>query len=146
MLAAKETSSKPLFVRSQAEKWSIWSLKDGLHSLPMALEASLKNNLKVEVKTGVKCRELTFVDGKALVKTSNGAFEADHVVSSIGAKGNTAPKGRRYTIPRFIALSDLLPSPHQRLASYLGSIGTVSVAVVTLDYKLKPLPVEVRIY
>ncbi|KAG8507777.1 Protoporphyrinogen oxidase [Galemys pyrenaicus] len=138
-----------LIRQAQAERWSQWSLRGGLETLPQALEThltsrgvsvlrgqpvcglSLQAGGRWKVERPQECTELC-VKYSSLPKCFNSvslegsSLEADHVISALPAS----------------VLSKLLPAEAAPLAQALSTITAVSVAVVNLQYRGARLPVQ----
>ncbi|XP_028910964.1 protoporphyrinogen oxidase [Ornithorhynchus anatinus] len=115
-----------LIGRARAERWSQWSLRQGMETLPRALGAHLGRR-GVSILRGRPVRRLGLrPGGRWQVSLGDGSLEADHVVSAIPAA----------------ELSRLLPPSAAPLAEALGPIEAVSVAVVNLQYPGSRLPVQ----
>ncbi|XP_032898494.1 protoporphyrinogen oxidase isoform X2 [Amblyraja radiata] len=111
--------------RARREGWAQWSLRRGMQSLPEAMEAALRAK-GVEIHLHSPVTELRpAADGGCQVLTEGGILAADHVFSAL-------PAG---------VLGPLLPTAWRPLAQALGKIGSVSVAVVNLEYEGRVLPV-----
>ncbi|XP_044527900.1 protoporphyrinogen oxidase isoform X3 [Gracilinanus agilis] len=115
----------PLISQARAERWSQWSLRGGLETLPQALGAHLISQ-GVTILKGQPVCGLNFHLGKWQVSLGDSSLEADHVISAIPAT----------------VLSKLLPSEAAPLAQALAPIRAVSVAVVNLQYLGAHLPVQ----
>uniref|UniRef100_A0A6J0TZR5 Protoporphyrinogen oxidase n=2 Tax=Pogona vitticeps TaxID=103695 RepID=A0A6J0TZR5_9SAUR len=115
----------PLIRRAQAERWSQWSLREGMESLPEALADVLKRR-GVEIHCGAPVRRLErTASGSWRITLDDGGVEADHVISALPAR----------------ALAKSLPAWAEPLARELLAIQAVSVAVVNLQYENVVLPV-----
>ncbi|XP_038624647.1 protoporphyrinogen oxidase [Tachyglossus aculeatus] len=115
-----------LMARARAERWSQWSLRQGMETLPRALGAHLGQR-GVSILRGRPVRRLALEPGgRWQVSLGDGSLEADHIISAIPAA----------------ALSQLLPALAAPLAEALGPIGAASVAVVNLQYRGGRLPVQ----
>ncbi|XP_059805863.1 protoporphyrinogen oxidase isoform X3 [Hypanus sabinus] len=115
-----------LMDRAQREGWTQWTLKGGMQTLPEAMEATLrKRGVEIHLHTPVTHLQPT-EDGACQVLMDGGSLTADHVFSSVPAR----------------VLSSLLPPVWQPLAKTLKAIGSVSVAVVNMEYEGLVLPVS----
>nr|XP_003229083.2 PREDICTED: protoporphyrinogen oxidase [Anolis carolinensis] len=115
----------PLIRRAKEERWSQWSLRGGMQTLPEALEAFLKQRgAEIHRDTPVKRMERT-ASGSWRIMLDDGSIEADHVISALPAK----------------ALAASLPAWAEPLSRELLNIRAVSVAVVNLAYGNVGLPV-----
>ncbi|NXE85180.1 PPOX oxidase, partial [Cochlearius cochlearius] len=111
--------------RARAERWSQWSLRGGMESLPEALAAFLRQR-GVELHCHAPLRRLRRCpDGRWQLTLADGTVMADHVVSALPAA----------------ALAEVLPAEAEPLAQELRCIPAVSVAVVNLQYEGVALPV-----
>ncbi|EMP26195.1 Protoporphyrinogen oxidase [Chelonia mydas] len=111
--------------RARDERWSQWSLRGGMETLPEALQDFLRRHgvemhcharLQRLERTAAECWQITLEDG---------SVRADHVISAIPAR----------------ALAVLLPSWAEPLAQELRGIEAVSVGVVNLQYNGATLPI-----
>ncbi|XP_030329823.1 protoporphyrinogen oxidase isoform X2 [Strigops habroptila] len=111
--------------RARAERWSQWSLRGGMQTLPEALAQFLRER-GVELRCHQPLRSLRRRhDGRWELTLADGSVTADHVVSALPAA----------------ALAEALPAEAAALAQELRRIPTVSVAVVNLQYEGVALPV-----
>ncbi|XP_065510014.1 protoporphyrinogen oxidase isoform X2 [Caloenas nicobarica] len=110
--------------RARAERWSQWSLRRGIQSLPEALAAFLRLR-GVELRCHAPLRRLRRHGGRWQLTLDDGTVTADHVISAIPAA----------------ALAEVLPAEAEPLARELRCISAVSVAVVNLQYEGVTLPV-----
>ncbi|OPJ71595.1 protoporphyrinogen oxidase isoform B [Patagioenas fasciata monilis] len=110
--------------RARAERWSQWSLRGGIQSLPEALAAFLRPR-GVELRCHAPLRRLRRHGGRWQLTLDDGTVTADHVISAIPAA----------------ALAEALPAEAEPLARELRRIPAVSVAVVNLQYEGVTLPV-----
>ncbi|NWH66441.1 PPOX oxidase, partial [Geococcyx californianus] len=111
--------------RARAERWSQWSLRGGMETLPEALVAFLRPR-GVELRCHAPLRRLRRRhDGRWELALPDGSVTADHVVCALPAA----------------ALAEVLPEEAEPLARELRSITAVSVAVVNLQYQGVVLPV-----
>ncbi|XP_065713661.1 protoporphyrinogen oxidase isoform X3 [Patagioenas fasciata] len=110
--------------RARAERWSQWSLRGGIQSLPEALAAFLRPR-GVELRCHAPLRRLRHHGGRWQLTLDDGTVTADHVISAIPAA----------------ALAEALPAEAEPLARELRRIPAVSVAVVNLQYEGVTLPV-----
>ncbi|XP_072887074.1 protoporphyrinogen oxidase isoform X2 [Hemitrygon akajei] len=116
-----------LMDRARHEGWTQWTLKGGMQTLPEAMEATLRRRgVEIHLHTPVTHLQPT-EDGACQVLMDGGTLTADHVFSSVPAR----------------VLSSLLPPVWQPLAKTLKAIGSVSVAVVNMEYEGLVLPVSV---
>lgn len=111
--------------RARAERWSQWSLRRGMETLPEALAAFLRPR-GVELRCHAPLRSLRRRhDGRWQLTLADGTVTADHVISALPAA----------------ALAEALPAEAEPLAQELRQIPTVAVAVVNLQYEGVTLPV-----
>ncbi|XP_061300177.1 protoporphyrinogen oxidase [Pezoporus flaviventris] len=111
--------------RARAERWSQWSLRGGMETLPEALAEFLRER-GVELRCHQRLRRLSRRhDGRWELTLADGTVTADHVVSAVPAA----------------ALAEALPAEAAALAQELRRIPAVSVAVVNLQYEGVALPV-----
>ncbi|NXW88443.1 PPOX oxidase, partial [Alopecoenas beccarii] len=138
--------------RARAERWSQWSLRGGIQSLPEALAAFLRPR-GVELRCHVPLRRLRHHGGRWQLTLDDGTVTADHVISAIPAAGTGAPgcrglpnvgRGNPTMSPLPPALAEVLPADAEPLAQELRRIPAASVAVVNLQYEGVTLPVTVR--
>lgn len=112
--------------KAQVEKWNVYSFKNGIESLPKALESTLlKNGVKIEydIKTyGIE----TDPNKIRVLLENNKQIEGDHLISAIPAAN----------------LSKLLCNQHSELSTILNNIKGVTVAVVNLYFDKKLIPKE----
>ncbi|XP_066466464.1 protoporphyrinogen oxidase [Tiliqua scincoides] len=119
------SQDSPLIRRAQEERWSQWSLRRGMETLPEALGASLRHRgVEIHCDAPVKRLERT-ADGSWRILLEEGSVEADHMISALPAR----------------ALAASLPGWAEPLARELLAIQAVSVGVVNLQYKGVSLPV-----
>uniref|UniRef100_A0A8D1TBG1 Protoporphyrinogen oxidase n=2 Tax=Sus scrofa TaxID=9823 RepID=A0A8D1TBG1_PIG len=115
-----------LIRQARAERWSQWSLRGGLETLPQALNAHLTSR-GVSVLRGQPVSGLSLqAEGCWKVSLGDSSLEADHIISAVPAS----------------VLSKLLPPEAAPLAHALSTINAVSVAVVNLQYRGARLPVQ----
>ncbi|XP_074044243.1 protoporphyrinogen oxidase isoform X1 [Macrotis lagotis] len=115
----------PLISQARAERWSQWSLRGGLETLPETLGTYLIHQ-GVDILKGQAVCGLNFQGGRWQVSLEDSNLEADHIISAVPAA----------------VLSELLPSEAAPLAQALAPIRAVSVAVVNLQYQGVHLPVQ----
>lgn len=123
-LFKKKTKSKPslneLTKRSIEEKWSVYTLKNGLQMLPERLEQFLlKKN--VNINKNFEVEKIDFLDSNFILITdsSQNVIPGKHIYSAIPA----------------YRLAELLKAQHPKLAENLAAIPYVSVAIVNIFYK-----------
>lgn len=115
-----------LLRQARAERWSQWSLRGGLETLPQALNTHLTSRGVTVLRGQPVCGLSLQAEGRWKVSLGDGSLEADHVISAVPAS----------------VLSGLLPAQAAPLASALRTIAAVSVAVVNLQYRGARLPVQ----
>ncbi|XP_031617641.1 protoporphyrinogen oxidase [Contarinia nasturtii] len=121
-VATSPTNSEPiqnceLVKQSITQKWSIYSMNDGLEKLPKTLSDHLKSN-GVELNTNAKCENIEFGTNGANVTINGKSYETDQLVSSLPA----------------FELGKLVKKQHPQLADELLAIPYVDVAVINLQY------------
>ncbi|XP_036350253.2 protoporphyrinogen oxidase isoform X2 [Ochotona princeps] len=112
--------------QARAERWSQWSLRGGLETLPQALNTHLTSQGVSVLKGQPVCGLSLQAGGRWKVSLGDSSLEADHIISAIPAP----------------ALSKLLPAEAAPLARVLSTITAVSVVVVNLQYQGARLPVQ----
>ncbi|XP_060054100.1 protoporphyrinogen oxidase isoform X2 [Erinaceus europaeus] len=115
-----------LIQKARAERWSQWSLRGGLETLPQALDAYLTSKGVTILRGQPACSLTLEAGGFWKVSLGDSSLEANHVISAVPAP----------------VLSQLLPLKAAPLASTLATITAVSVAVVNLQYQGAQLPVQ----
>ncbi|XP_068820631.1 protoporphyrinogen oxidase isoform X2 [Capricornis sumatraensis] len=115
-----------LIRQARAERWSQWSLRGGLETLPQALNAHLTSRGVSVLQGQPVCGLSLQAKGRWKVSLEDSSLEADHIISAIPAS----------------VLSKLLPAEAAPLAHALSTITAVSVAVVNLQYRGARLPVQ----
>lgn len=125
--ANRNARSKPIEIcelakRSLVERWSIYSMNDGLEKLPKTLSNHLKSN-GVELNKYSKCEDIEFGSNGATVTINGKSYETECLVSSL---------------PTF-EIGKLVKKQHPRLADELLAIPYVDVAVVNLQFSGKNL-------
>lgn len=107
-------------------RWTTWNLKDGLQSLPDAMERAIvkSGHVSIHKNTSVQKIEFNSSDGSAKIfvnkDNAKHSIEVDHVFS---------------TLPSNV-LSEIIPH-HELLTNELKKIPFVDVAVVVLEYEGK---------
>ncbi|XP_039102443.1 protoporphyrinogen oxidase isoform X2 [Hyaena hyaena] len=115
-----------LICQARAERWSQWSLRGGLETLPQALTSHLTSRGVHILRSQPACGLSLQADGRWKVSLGDGSLDADHIISALPAS----------------VLSTLLPAEAAPLARALRAIPAVSVAVVNLQYRGARLPVQ----
>jgi oxygen-dependent protoporphyrinogen oxidase len=122
MFKAKQAPSvklDKLAQRSREERWSVYSLDDGLQSLPDALECKLKSS-HVSISTADKCESIELNSNGVEINLKSGKnIKANRVISSIPAK----------------ELAKLLGEKHPQLVKMLSEHKNATVGIVNLRYK-----------
>lgn len=121
-----KTELSKLAKRAKVERWSIYSFKDGLESLPRAIEQYIKKK-DISIELNAKCKSIELYPRNITVHLDNGkSIDASQMISSISSE----------------ELSQLLKNQHPDLSTLLEKIKSVTVAVVNLQYNKKLLPKE----
>lgn len=121
---ATVASTCSLVKRARAEKWSIYSMKNGLERLPEALVGHLQGN-SIQLNLNSKCDNIEFGEKRELTLTINGRqHNAKSLISSLPA----------------FEISRLVQQQHPILANELKQIPYVDVAVINLQYVGDLLP------
>lgn len=108
-----------LYKKARDERWSFYSLKGGIETLPKAITSSLSNNNGVSIHTGSKCQKISFeTDGSVKVTIENEVHVSNHVISAL-------PSHR---------LAPLIEHQHPDLANELYQLKSGDVAMVNLHY------------
>ncbi|KAG7469016.1 hypothetical protein MATL_G00124360 [Megalops atlanticus] len=111
--------------RSRKESWAQWSLREGMQTLPDALEDALRHSERTQIHKHSCVTQLRSEGSGWEIKLEDGAMKADHIISALPAP----------------ALASLLPPAAQPLSLQLRGISMVTVAVVNLEYEGSVLPV-----
>ncbi|XP_072354405.1 protoporphyrinogen oxidase-like isoform X1 [Scyliorhinus torazame] len=115
-----------LISRARRESWLQWTLKQGLQTLPEAIQQELcRRGVEIHLNCPVQKLQQK-ADGAWEVQLDGGTVNADHIFSSVPAK----------------VLSRVLPPIWEPLCESLRKIASVSVAVVNLEYEGLVLPVS----
>ncbi|XP_014673322.1 PREDICTED: protoporphyrinogen oxidase-like isoform X2 [Priapulus caudatus] len=122
----KDSAKSQLGMLAKQQRWTMWSLQDGLQTLSDSLTDTLSESEHIMVQSQEPCTALGFQNGKIVVETPNLKIEANHVFSALPAKD----------------ISKLLYPNHQDLAQILGRIQSCTVGVVNLEYKGRPVKTE----
>nr|CAG4643979.1 EOG090X06SP [Lepidurus arcticus] len=104
---------------AKSQRWAVWSLQGGLQTLPDTLAHKLSED-GVELYTESPCSGIEFRNGgqEAVVQVGNQEIMASQVVSTVPAA----------------KLASLLAPQHPVLAKSLGSIPSVTVGLVNLEW------------
>ncbi|KAK0169087.1 hypothetical protein PV327_002833 [Microctonus hyperodae] len=117
-----QTSAK----RSVIEKWSVWSLQNGLEELPKKLMDQLSSNSRVNIELNKHCDNITFKSNGAELEINGKIKKCSRVISSLPAK----------------TLAKLVKRQHPQLANELNEIPMVTVGVINLHFNHNILPME----
>lgn len=122
----QKSGASKLVEKAKNERWSVYSFEDGMEVLPTALQkAVIEKGGKIQYNT--ECVEIKLDDKNPLLKLKNGeTIETNHVISGV---------------PSFV-LAQLIKTDQPDLAELLGSIKSVTVAVVNFSFKRKLLKKE----
>lgn len=105
--------------KRKSKTWSVWTLENGLETLPIYLNNYLKNRPNIDIRLNSKCSEIKFKNGEVVLKYNDKTINAKHLYSCLPSKD----------------LADILnDDEHIYLKKELSSIPFVSVAVVNLEY------------
>lgn len=113
----KLTENCELIQRSLSERWSVYSMNNGLEELPKSLSNHLKSN-GVELNTNSKCENIEFISNRANVTINGKNYETDCLISSL---------------PTF-EIGRLVRKQHPQLANDLFAIPYVDVAVINFQF------------
>lgn len=112
--------------KARKERWSLWSLHGGLHTLVNKLSSALVDQ-GVHIRTNTPCTSVSLSsNGQSIVQLGTDDLTVDHVISSLPSA----------------SLSKVLSSNHKQLAALLQRIQSVTVAVVNVEFEGHVLPVE----
>ncbi|CAH2011798.1 unnamed protein product [Acanthoscelides obtectus] len=117
---SNKVKPKGLALKAKKEKWSVYSFKNGLETLPKALENKLLDH-KVEIYVNTTCKEIDLpcIDDNGLVFLADGRIlNAFHVISTVSSQ----------------CLAKVVHKEHPQLADLLNKIKCVTVGVVNLKY------------
>lgn len=103
--------------RSVAERWSIYSMKNGMETLPKALSNHLSSN-NVELNLNSKCENIEFHQNGVKITIDGKMYETNCLISSLPA----------------FELGKLVQRQHPILAKDLLDIPYVDVAVINLQF------------
>lgn len=106
-----------LVKKSLAEKWSIYSMKDGLETLPKTLAKHLCSH-DVQLNTNSKCENIEFTPNGVTITANGQSYDSDCVISSLPA----------------FEIGKLLKNQHPLLANDLMEIPYVDVVVINLHF------------
>ncbi|CAH1170198.1 unnamed protein product [Phaedon cochleariae] len=111
-----------LSMKARQEKWSVYSLENGLEMLPKALHDNIKN--KVSIETSTKCTDIEIFPelNNVILHLQNGKnISGSHVISCIPSE----------------QLGILLQKQHPVLSDLLLQIKSATVAVVNVHFDKK---------
>lgn len=106
-----------LVKRSLTERWSVYSMEDGLEKLPQTLTQHLKRN-GVQLHANSKCEHIEFHPNGVTVTANGQPYESASVVSGLPA----------------FEIGKLLQKQHPQLADDLLAIPYVDVAVLNFQF------------
>lgn len=107
-----------LIDRAKEEKWSIYTLRGGLETLPQALVNYLKA-AGVEIRMNTNVKDLRYANGIATININGNTENVDSVISALPSH----------------SLAKVVEGQHPSLSAYLRNIPYVDVAVVNLQYE-----------
>lgn len=108
--------------QSTMEKWSIYSMNNGLETLPNALVNDLKAK-NIELHANSNCENIEFHKNGSSITVNGKVHQTDSVVCSLPA----------------FEIGKLLGKQHPKLANELNAIPYVDVAVINLLFKGKTI-------
>lgn len=108
--------------KAKQEKWSVYSFKKGIETLPKTLDDQLKEN-GIKINCNTKCMGININSNKILISTDKAStsIETDYLFSCVSAP----------------VLGDLIIKQHPKLAALLKSIKSVNVAVINMYFDAK---------
>ncbi|KAK0079589.1 hypothetical protein PV325_001045 [Microctonus aethiopoides] len=112
--------------RSVSEKWSVWSLQNGLEELPKKLMDELSSNNRVNIELNKRCDNITFKSDGVELEINGKIKKCSRVISSLPAK----------------TLATLVKHQHPQLANELNEIPMVTVGVINFHFSQNILPME----
>lgn len=126
-LKSKQTETSELVKRVQTEKWSAYSLRNGLETLPKALETYIRsNNVSIELNSECKSLEI-YPDQNVMMQLECGKnISSSYVINSLPAQ----------------KCGNLIQKQHPELAEMLYKIQSVTVGVVNLHFDKKIISKE----
>lgn len=118
---SQQKATELISKKAKNEKWSVYSFKDGMEELPVALqEAVIEKGCKIHYTA--ECIEINSKKENFLIKLKNGKIiETNHIISSLPST----------------VLMELIKTDHPKMAELLEKIQSVTVAVVNLSFKGK---------
>lgn len=120
--STENNAPSQLVSRSMAERWSVYSMNNGLEKLPTTLSNLLESN-GVQLEANSKCEDIEFGQNGVNVVINGKTHETDCLVSSLPA----------------FEIGKLVKKQHPQLADDLLAIPYVDVAVINLQYSGKNL-------
>lgn len=106
-----------LVKKSIAEKWSLYSMKDGLETLPKTLAEYLRSQ-NVQINMNSKCENIEFTSNGVSIMANGKSYESNCLISSLPA----------------MEIGKLLKNQHPILANELMAIPYVDVVVINLHF------------
>ncbi|CAG9857557.1 unnamed protein product [Phyllotreta striolata] len=106
-----------LGVKAKREKWSVYSFKTGLETLPKTIESHVRSR-GVPIELNSKCTKLQLSPNNVQIQLGNKMVAPEHLISSISSQ----------------ELSRLVRDQHPVLSDLLGNIRNVTVAVINLQF------------
>lgn len=103
--------------KSLAEKWRIYSMNDGLETLPKHLADYLRSH-DVQFNMNSKCENIEFTSNGVSISANGKSYESDCLISSLPA----------------FEIGKLLKNQHPKLANDLMEIPYVDVVVINLHF------------
>lgn len=113
----KSLQEYDLVKRSLAERWSVYSLNDGLEKLPQTLTQYLTQN-GVKLNANSKCEHIEFNSNGVTVTVNGQSYDSASIVSGLPA----------------FEIGKLLQKQHPQLATDLLAIPYVDVAVINFQF------------
>lgn len=108
-----------LYKKAREERWTFYSLRGGLETLPNAISSSLSSNSQVSVNLNSPCSKISFdKDGTVKLTVGEETHASKHVISAL-------PSYR---------LAQLVSHQHPDLAADLFELKSSDVATVNLHY------------
>lgn len=127
MFRSEETRVYPQStLGAKSKAWSVWSLQDGLETLPKAIYQDLKGRENIQIESNAVCEKLEFSDDGVHVFVNGKDEIAEHVYCSLPSN----------------QLAKILPRKFQKLGEELEGIPFVNVGVVNLEFEGDVLPVN----
>ncbi|XP_044757196.1 protoporphyrinogen oxidase [Coccinella septempunctata] len=114
----KNVHKSALLDRVKSEKWSVYSFKNGLETLPSTLENVISSH-GVEINLNTKCDKVEFFGKEVIIHNQHTSVKSKHLFSTL--------------LSEIFAL--LISDQHPKLSVLLKQIQSVDVAVVNLHFK-----------